>query len=204
VLYAGARQLLRTHDRDEVLRLLRSHLEQAVAELARTRVFVHAGVVGWKGRAIVLPGSSHAGKSSLVAALLRLGAEYYSDEYAVIDARGRVHPFPRPLLLRDESELGRAVTAGDLGTSTGRRSLPVGIVALARYEAGAAWRPQTLTPGRAVLDLLAHTVMVRRQPEQAVSAFEQLVPRSLVVKGTRGEAVDAARWLLEAVEERRG
>ena len=28
----------------------------SVAELAPRRVFVHAGVVGWKGRAIVVPG----------------------------------------------------------------------------------------------------------------------------------------------------
>jgi hypothetical protein len=31
-----------------------------------------------------------------VAELVRAGATYYSDEFAVLDSRGRVHPFPRP------------------------------------------------------------------------------------------------------------
>ena len=71
-----------------------------VAEEARRGVFVHAGVVGWKGRALVLPGKSGAGKTTLVAELIRAGATYYSDEYAVLDERGRVHPYARPLAVR--------------------------------------------------------------------------------------------------------
>jgi hypothetical protein len=66
-----------------------------VAENARRWIFVHAGVVAWRGQAIVIPGATQSGKTSLVAALVRAGAEYFSDEYAVFDARGRVHPLPR-------------------------------------------------------------------------------------------------------------
>ena len=72
-----------------------------IAEVARNRVFVHAGVVGWKGRAIVIPGRSYSGKSTLVSELIRAGAAYYSDEYAVFDSRGRVYPFAKPLEMRD-------------------------------------------------------------------------------------------------------
>ena len=64
-----------------------------LAERARNRIFIHAGVVGWQGRAIVIPGRSFSGKSTLVAALLQAGATYYSDEFAVLDGRGYVHPF---------------------------------------------------------------------------------------------------------------
>jgi hypothetical protein len=42
---------------------------------------------------MVLPGKSFAGKTTLVAALVRAGAEYWSDEYAVLDANGDVHPY---------------------------------------------------------------------------------------------------------------
>ena len=65
-----------------------------MAAETRERVFVHAGVVGWKGHAIVIPGRSRSGKTTLVAELVKAGAEYYSDEFAVLDAEGRVHPFP--------------------------------------------------------------------------------------------------------------
>jgi hypothetical protein len=36
----------------------------------------------------VLPGRSFAGKTTLVAALVQVGAEYWSDEYPVLDAEG--------------------------------------------------------------------------------------------------------------------
>src|SRR6266700_1389758 len=101
-LYAGAARLARTKALEELFEPLESDLQMFVAEWARRRVFVHAGVVGWRGQAIVIPGMSFSGKSTLVAALVRAGATYYSDEYAVFDARGRVHPYARKLSLRME------------------------------------------------------------------------------------------------------
>ena len=52
------------HDR------LVSELHFAVASHARTAIFVHAGVVGWRGRAIVVPGRSMSGKTTLTRALV--------------------------------------------------------------------------------------------------------------------------------------
>ena len=37
-----------------------------------------------------------------MAALVRAGAEYYSDEFAPLDAGGLVHPFAKPLSIRNE------------------------------------------------------------------------------------------------------
>ncbi len=79
---------------------LGGHLMIHVAEYAPEFVFVHAGVVAWQGRALLLPGVSHAGKSTLVAELVRAGATYYSDEFALLDSHGRVHPFARDLRIR--------------------------------------------------------------------------------------------------------
>ena len=72
-----------------------------VAEFSTPHLMMHAGVVAWKGKAIVLPGTSHAGKTTLVTALVEAGATYYSDEYAVLDAKGHVSPYARRLSLRD-------------------------------------------------------------------------------------------------------
>ena len=83
-----------------MLQAFESKLALHVASHAEELLFVHAGVVGWRGRAIVLPGRTHAGKSTLVAALVRAGASYYSDEYALVDGDGRVRPYPRALSLR--------------------------------------------------------------------------------------------------------
>src|SRR6267143_94986 len=97
LLYGDHIRLARSLDVEQIFERFESDLRLLVAELARRRVFVHAGVVGWKGRAIVVPGRSFSGKTSLVAELVRAGETYYSDEYAVFDSRGRVHPFPKPL-----------------------------------------------------------------------------------------------------------
>src|SRR5215471_10513639 len=61
----------RTRSFDDLLEQFESHLQLTVAEYAPRRVFVHAGVVGWNGQAILIPGSSFSGKSTLVSKLLR-------------------------------------------------------------------------------------------------------------------------------------
>jgi hypothetical protein len=127
LLYGGFTLLARSFDLDEVLRALESHRHLYVGECASNRVFVHAGVVGWRGRAILLPGASRSGKSTLVAALLRAGARYYSDEYAVLDPLGLVHPFARPLSIRSVDRitarrLGPEAFGGRTGEDSWNRS----------------------------------------------------------------------------------
>ena len=65
---------------EDLLDRFESELHFQVAVHSRHSLFVHAGVVGWQGRAILIPGRSRTGKTSLVAALALAGAEYYSDE----------------------------------------------------------------------------------------------------------------------------
>src|ERR1700749_2073931 len=70
LLYANHTLLARTEDAEELFERFESDLRLAVAESARRRVFVHAGVVGWKGRAILVPGRSFTGKTTLTAELV--------------------------------------------------------------------------------------------------------------------------------------
>lgn len=64
LLYADAARVARSMELTEVLNALESDLQLYVADRARWRLFVHAGVVGWGGRAIVIPGRSSSGKST--------------------------------------------------------------------------------------------------------------------------------------------
>jgi hypothetical protein len=98
---ASATVVASSRDAQAVLQALEADLHFQVALRAQPTLFVHAGVVRWRRKAIVIPGRSMSGKSSLVAALVRAGATYYSDEYAVLDRAGRVWPFARRLLLRE-------------------------------------------------------------------------------------------------------
>jgi hypothetical protein len=202
ILYADSVQLARSKDTDLVLETLERELQLYVAEYARRRVFVHAGVVGWRGKAIIIPGRTMSGKTTLVKALVEAGATYYSDEYAVLDERGRVHPYPKPLSLRENGD-GRAkeVRPEDFGGTTGVKPLPVGLVVATSYREGAHWRPRQLVPGRAVMALLTHTVSVRRKPERALITLRQVVADALVLKGARGEAGEVAERLLARLTE---
>jgi hypothetical protein len=103
-----------------------------VAEYAPDFVFVHAGVVAWQGRALLLPGVSHAGKSTLVAELVRAGATYYSDEFALLDSQGRVHPFARDLRIRQPGKPDQTnVPVTQLKGRAGTEALTVGLVVFA-------------------------------------------------------------------------
>jgi hypothetical protein len=201
LLYAGPLRVARSLQLDEVLDLLESDLHIYLAEAAPSRVFVHAGVVGWRGRALLLPGRSFSGKTSLVAALVRAGATYYSDEYAVLDAQGRVHPYPRLLSIREAvNGTSRRCPPEALGGRAGSRPLPVGLVAVTQYRPGARWRPRAMEPGRAALALLNHTVSAQRRPAAVLGTLRQVVSQATTMKGARGEAEAIVRPLLERLE----
>jgi hypothetical protein len=196
LLYVGPARLARSLEADEVVETFRADLELRVAEHARRRIFVHAGVVGWRGQAIVIPGRSFTGKSTLVAALVRAGADYYSDEFAVLDERGRVHAYPKPVSLRRDGGRRRLVSHEELGGRAGSEPLPVGRVVLTEYRSDARWRPRRYSPGRAVLELFANTVPARRRPAAALATLRRAVGQALVFKGCRGEADEVASRLL--------
>src|SRR5436189_5388239 len=153
--YAGTVRRARTLSLDEALDTLESDLRQTVAAFSRDRVFVLAGVVGWHGGAILIPGRSYSGKTSLVRELVRAGATYYSDEFAVLDARGRVHPFAKPLSIREGGETRRR-SAEALGGMVATGPLPIGLIALSTYREAARWRPVEISPGQGLLALIPH------------------------------------------------
>jgi hypothetical protein len=192
--------------------LLDSDLSRYVASTAPGRIFVHAGAVAHRGRAIVIPGHSFSGKSTLVAALVRAGATYYSDEYAVLDDRGLVHPFARPLSIREPTSAGAAVneqyptdlempdmqTVESLGGTTGNQPVPVGLIAVTTYRPDASWSPERRSEGQGMLTLLSHTLPVRERPTEALAAARGAASAALVLEGERGEAEATARALLES------
>lgn len=170
-------------------RVLESRVHLQVAALTDQAIFVHAGVVAWRGRALLLPGSSHSGKSTLVASLIAAGATYYSDEYAVIDLEGRIHPFPRRLRLRGsvEQEPSRDSIAS-AANGEGLEPLQAAWIMNLVYRPDGAWEPRRLTPGQTLLALLKNTVAVRRQSELTLGTLKLAVQSAAGWQSQRGEA----------------
>jgi hypothetical protein len=199
LLYSGVRPAARSLKRDEVIAVLEQEIQNYLAERARDRVFVHAGVVGWQDRAVLIPGRSMAGKSTLVAALLAAGATYYSDEFAVLDGKGQVYPYPRRLSLRTPRGTERP-TADVLGAKTGVGPLRVGMVVRTDYRAGSEWRPQRLTPARALMELASYTLPEVTQTPMAQNALSRIAESAPTYRGPRGEAAATAHAILKALE----
>lgn len=160
---------------------------------------VHAGTVLWNGRALLLPGATHSGKSSIVAELLRRGAAYFSDEYALIDPEGRVHPYPRPLLLRDGGAGQVPVLASELNAPAGDGPAPLGWILLLNYKAGESWSVVPLAQSLTVLALLENTPHELARSPQMVEQFERAVAGAACYAGQRGDAADAAVEILRLI-----
>jgi hypothetical protein len=185
----------------EALAMFESHVTLRVAERAPQHVFVHAGVVSWRGRGILFPGYSFSGKTTLVAALVRAGALYYSDEYAVLGSGGHVYPYPRPLQMREPGTHRQTpVPVNRLGGIAGDGPLAVDLVVLCRYKPGANWRPRKISPGRAALEMFAYTMCAQRAPEAALSTLQRVVATASLLKGTRGEAGQLISFIAKTFE----
>ena len=176
---------------------LRTDLMVHVADHAPNHVFLHAGVVAIHNQAIVLPGPSHAGKTTLVAALVQAGATYYSDEYAVLQPSGLIEPYARDLQIRiPGEEVQTPIPVEHLNGRAGIALIPAALIAFIDYAPSATWSPQPVTPGMAVLEMLRHTIPVQRTPARVLATLTALVANTTIFRTQRDEAPEAARRLL--------
>lgn len=175
-----------------------SIIRLTVAEFAEGLVFVHAGVVGWKGGAIVLPAKSFQGKTTLIAELVKNGASYYSDEYAIFDENGMVHSFPRNLAMRGiESEYVQTdISVESLGGTSGSEPIPVKMVVLTEFRLGAVWQPEILSGGLGVMEMVPHTIPIRLNTEFALKVLKIIASRAIIAKSFRNDANEFSKILL--------
>lgn len=201
LVYADEKLIAGTSELDQAVDGFESDLQLYVAEMSPNRLFVHAGVVAWRGKAVVIPGRSFSGKSTLTSALVKAGATYYSDEYAVLDANGRVHHYARPLSIRENGGMTKPTkyAVESLGGRAGYKPLPVALVVVSKYKPGARWRPRQLSAGEGALELIANTVSARREPKKVLSTLELVVAGAPVLKGFRGDASQLVDFILEAL-----
>ena len=202
---SGDALLAATADREVALGVLDARIRAEVATRATGWTFVHAGVVARGERALVIPGQSFSGKTTLVRALIEAGATYFSDEYAVLDADGRVHPYPRRLSIRNGGG-GPGTTeldAASLGAHTASRAAEIAVVALAPYRAGGHWQPRNYPPGQAALVLMSHAMVARERPEDVMAVVARGAANAILLEGERGEAEPAAAALIRTLDSRR-
>ena len=183
-------------DAEQALARVLGDVELHVAEHAVGVIAVHAGVVVWHGAALVLPGRTLAGKSTLVHRLVTAGAQYCSDEYALLTRDGLVLPYPRPLSLRPpHGGVPSRIALAGLGANL-TDSVPVALIAALEYRPGATWQVREVTAAEGAMAMLQNTVAARSRPVETMDHVSAAARGSLALLGLRGEAGEAVDRLL--------
>lgn len=191
----------RSLDFEEVLERFDSFLLIAIGFLSDEEVFLHAGVVAWRDRAIVIPGRTHFGKSTLVAALVKAGAEYVSDETALLRTDGLIGTMPKTLTLREPgSDKNVKVDLEKLGGTARNTNVVPELIVITRYQEGLTWQPKLAGQGETVLGLLDNAIAATRIPQKVAAACEDLARRVPAFKGPRGDADETAAAVLLAMD----
>jgi hypothetical protein len=187
---------------------------------------LHAGGVESGGMGLVFPGAMEAGKTTLVAGLVRAGFGYLTDEAVAIDRESLlIHPYPKPLsldpgswrlfpelephadLATDEYKSYEwqvptgAIRAGALG-----RSCPVGVVVFPRYEPGADTALEPLRRAEALVELAQNTFKFKDRSRATLDLLAEVVRPVACYRLTMGElarAVEVVSSLAGAAPGRR-
>ncbi len=190
---------------DDFFHALSTFLRVTIAENSPKFIFLHGGAIGWKGEGIVFPGDSFAGKTTLVAELVRLGAEYYSDDFALFDEQGRLHPFPRPLSIRspDGRYARTAMPVDEIGGQAATSPVDVSTICFTYFDPKVKdQEPLILSAGEGVLELMKYTFSFIRRPQASLPVLQRLATNANILSGPRCEAADFAKTLLEFVDKR--
>lgn len=183
--------------------ILESHIRMTVAEFADEFVFLHAGAVRYKDKAIIIPARSFSGKTTLVAELAKRGLEYYSDEYAVIDRDGFLHPFPKQLSMRgiisDYEQVDMDVE--EFGGTKGEKPIIIGLILVSKYKKRSKFQPQIMSSGEGIIESIANSVSIRQNPEFVLKVLGIVVNQAKVIKTNRSEAKQFADKFLPYLEE---
>jgi hypothetical protein len=102
-LYADAQQLARTLHTEDLYDALEADIDFYLAQAARQRLFVHAGVVAWKGQAIVIPGRSRCfgrnkRRADWIACVIGLANRLLGAELRDVPVEYRANSLPRWLI----------------------------------------------------------------------------------------------------------
>lgn len=184
------------------LEQLSSGIRLTVAEFAVEKVFLHSGVVGCKDAAIIIPGKSFAGKSTLVAEFVRRGFSYFSDEYALLDKKGFVHPFPKKISLRGiiDDYRQKDFNVEQLGGRPTLKPLPVKFILIGEYKKGSSAQISEASASEGFLQSIANSISIRQSPRIVLEALAKIAEQSKTLKIQRGEAAEFVEIFIEYLE----
>jgi hypothetical protein len=170
--------------REAVLRWARY---QAIEQLIIARpdlLWLHGAVAGWRGRALVMPGTRGRGKSTLVTRICARGWSFLTDDILPADpATLRVLPFPQVPAVRPDPgrdlpeawlrETAKSEVRVDDWVASG--PLPVGAIMLPEARRSGSVELRPCSSAEAVLELARGCWNFAEHGERAVAVLARLV-----------------------------
>ncbi len=150
LLYVGTLRLLRTLEEEKVWSVLNSTLQAYILANSPKYSVLRASSIVFNERAIVLPG--HGPDSPLLDAVVKAGAEIFSEQWTLVGEQGTIAPYPQLAEPRRATDIAFLEKGGRI------RGL----------------RPRTLSPAKASLHLLMFTLNTRANPERTLAGLTKL------------------------------
>jgi hypothetical protein len=211
-LVRGTEQLMAGSAMLFLLYQLMAQVQMRMSERTKNHLLIHAGSVVTPARkGVLLPADKGSGKSTLVAGLVRSGFGFLSDEIGVLDpASGRLHPFPRPISLKEGSlpvfpELispeDGSLYAAPRGYVRASKIRPgsmggpcdVRFVIVPKYKDGSTTRLTPLSQAETAKELWVNGINIAHFGSRALPVLTELVRRARgyrLVSGDLEEAVN--------------
>jgi hypothetical protein len=195
-------------DLGAILDLLEWYINQQVIEGLHDGVTgIHASAASRAGQLVVMPAMSGSGKSTTVAALVRAGWDYFTDELVLLDHRTlTVSAYPKPIALNTgswplfpeatgglRSEESCLVPASALGGVVAKPG-PVTLVVCPQYTKGAATRLEPLSPADVTMLIAQSTFVFNLNGAanlRATAAVARTAPGYRLIIGDLDDAVAA-------------
>jgi hypothetical protein len=213
-LYVDRECLTRSARPARVMAYLTWHVNRCVIDTGSRFVLLHAAAAARDGVAVLLPAAMEAGKTTLVAGLVRRGFQYLTDEAAAIEPDSlEIEPFPKPLSidpgswsvlpeLRPVVESSTAayleeqwqVTPKVMRPDAISPRVPVDLVVFPRYDAGSATVLEPVSRSEALVSMMQQTFHFHRDGRRNLEVLGRLVGASScwrLVASDLDEACDA-------------
>jgi hypothetical protein len=182
--------------------------------------------VAFEDAGILLPGNKGAGKTTLVAYLVKNGFEYFSDEVGAVDLQSmKMVPFPRPLNIKGRTDellqpLGTELEIGRYGEGptnykakyalpssvlVGREFVGITFLIFPRYVPGGKTSLVEVTRAEAALGIMRYAFNFPRLREKGFLLATEIARRAPAYRleyENLDEAVDAIREIMEGREAR--
>jgi hypothetical protein len=218
-VYAGQQVVGQTATTNGVISLLLWDLNRRAVASSSRFLPVHAAAVSFAGKAVLVPGPSGTGKTTLAAGLVKSGCTYLTDEVVAIErSTGEVVPYMKPLAIKEgsraalsavgiecvsrldeESEPWYVEPDQQAAVAVARRC-PPGFIVLLRYSEGAPTTVASLPRSAALVALAQSSFQTLHPGSRGLELLAKVARRCRCLELRSGDLAAACHRLLESMQ----